>query len=98
MAITLSREDHSKIVEILTSVPNLFMENGRQATLLAAFAGYPNAMRMLSNIYFGGNVNVFTVQLVNHLTNFGQIQKDVEALGVLLDYVADTSVMLVGVE
>jgi hypothetical protein len=98
MTINLSREDHSKIVEILTVVPNLFMENGRQATLLAAFAGYPNAMRMLSNIYFGGNVTVFTVQLVNHLTNYGQIQKDVEALGVLLDYIADPTKGLLGEE
>jgi hypothetical protein len=88
MAINLSREDHSKIIDVLKTYPDFLTQNGRFANLQAAFQGYSNARHILASINFEGNVHIFVVQLVNYLTTYGQIKSGIEALGVLLDYLA----------
>lgn len=98
MSINLSREDHNALVEIIAFLPNLIEAAGRNALLADAFVGYRTAKRMIARINFSGDVTVFTTQMINHLTTFGQIKRDVEALGVLLKHIADPDLLIVGFE
>jgi hypothetical protein len=98
MAIQLSKEDLNILVDNIAFLPNMFEVAGRAALLNAAFTDYPHARRMTARINYSGDVTVFTIQMITQLTNFGQIEKDKEALGVLLEHIADPKQGLVGVE
>lgn len=85
MAVNLTQPDFQQIVRIVQRQPSFASEAQRRNLVTLAFGVGGRAEIILAQLDLSGNAMNAAITLVNFLIQYGQIERGVAALGVLID-------------
>jgi hypothetical protein len=85
MAVNLTQSDFQQLVRIVQRQPSFASEGQRRNLVALAFGIGGRAEIILAQLDLSGNAMNAAITLVNFLIQYGQIERGVAALGVLID-------------
>lgn len=83
-------KDFRHLVDIIAFLPQFATHLSRRQLIEDALRDFPNARRLAISIDFQGDADVVTGEMIRRLITFGQVERDREALGQVLEYVLTT--------
>jgi hypothetical protein len=84
--VKISPDDYRELRQFLQNVPGFQFSDTRYALLQGAFAGWPNAEKIISQVYYERSASTTTINLLELLQNFGTLKEGKPALGVFLEH------------
>ncbi len=85
MSLNITQPDFQQLTRILQRQPTFGNETQRRSLVMLAFGVSGPAETILSQLDLSGNSMNAAVTLVNFLSHYGQVERGVESLGVLID-------------